>query len=455
MFAAAKERFSELRVRKVREANAKSERQAAPVGSAALAVPVRVLVAMLLLAVAIAAAEYFAYGFVSRKIGFMPDEVPFSLFPFVVVPMLLGMLYGSAATVSVGFVATAAIWACTKFNPCALVCTMTATIVMAGAAKRIRSTKDAVDAITRQLLVQTVLSAGVLCVQRYLVLKTPLDPRAVVSQFVFLFVLTACGVPLTLHVALPIAEHITGRISDFSLSSYANLEAPLLRRLAAEAPGTYSHGMGVADLAQAAADAIGADGLLARIGGYYHDIGKLTNPGYFMENLSSQANPHDALAPSVSKMILASHVKEGLILAREEGLPLAVQRMILAHHGTSPMQWFLMKAAKADAASPERMGRNGAALTDGFYRYENPLPETKEETLVIMADSVEAASRSLRVFDAASITRLVHNVIEGKFLEGQFAQSALSCGEIEVAKKTFVEALLFLFHGRKAYPGHQ
>ncbi len=453
MAVSVRERFSELRVRKVRAANARSERQIASGVPSAFAVPFKVLAAMLVLAIALAALEHFSYFFVARELAFMPQEVPFCLFPFVAVPMLLGMLYGPAATVFVGFIATAVIWASTKFSPYALVCTMTATILMSVVAKRIRSAKDAVDAVTRQVLVQTVLCAGVMCVRRYLILETPLDPRVIVSQFAFFFALSACGVPLTLLVALPIAERIAERISDYSLSSYANLEASLLRRLATEAPGTYSHCMGVADLAQTAADAIGADGLLARIGGYYHDIGKLTNPGYFMENLSTQANPHDALAPSVSKMILASHVKEGLILAREEGLPLVVQRMILSHHGTSPMQWFLMKAVQADAASPKQTGRNGAALTDGFYRYENPLPESKEETLVMMADSVEAASRSLRDFDPATVARLVHNVVEGKFLAGQFARSALSCGEIEIAKKTFVETLLFLFHGRKAYPG--
>lgn len=445
---------SRRRREKVRAANAHRTLAAVRTPLADVIGSLRLLATMLVLAAAIAAGECALYSAAAGWFGFADAASPFSydgfcLFPFVVVPLLIGMLFGPAQTVAVGFLAMAALWAATRFNPCTNVCALFATLVMARRAPHVRDTHDLAALLVHQLVLQTLACLAVLAVQRYFVLEegSAIDGRYLVAQFAGLFLLTALSIPVTLGLFLPLAERLTGRISAYSLVAFANLENPLLQRLSREAPGTYGHSMVVADLASSAAEAVGADGLLARLGGYYHDIGKLSNPSFFMENQSALTNPHDALPPSISLMIIGSHVKDGLILARDEGLPAPITRMIERHHGTSSMQWFKLKADAAARAAGEAGSEN-----DAFYRYGGPLPETAEETIVSLADSVEAASRSLSSNAPGDIARLVGRVVDGKLADGQLARSALSVIDLETVKRSLSLTLLHRLHGRKAYP---
>ncbi len=248
---------------------------------------------------------------------------------------------------------------------------------------------------------------------------------------------------------LPLAERITGATSQITLNLLADLGHPLLQRLALEAPGTYHHSLMVANLAQTAADRIGANGLLARVGAYYHDVGKLARARFYIENQMQSGNPHDALPPNISRMIIANHVKEGICLGRLYRLPPPVMRMIAEHHGTSVIRCF---HHKAQARAAEGAGENDSAAAESHYRYPGPLPADRETTILSLADSVEAASRALAKITPARIESLVSSVIKTKLLDGQLERSALSNAELAFVRQSFCSTLTHLLHGRLAYP---
>lgn len=375
----------------------------------------------------------------------------FNLFPFVSVPLLLGMLYGPRQTMTTGLIFVSCIWVCTGCDWATLIVAFVSTVIMAQRAPSVRSLNNLWPLLSRVFFWQVITGSAVMMVQWYWKLHSPpINAPYAIAQMLFLFLFTLISGPLTIWVLLPISERLSGIISDYSLMKYVNLETPLLRRLSREAPGTYHHAIMVADLAADAARAIGADSLLARVGGYYHDIGKLSKPAWFMENQSVLGNPHDkdSLPPSISRMIIASHVKDGLIIAREANLPLPIARFIATHHGTTIMAWFQKKAT--DSLSPK--SQNERTSVEGFYRYPGPLPVSREESVLMLADSIEAASRSLRSHDPADIHSMVSGIIRNKWLDGQFAQSHLSGKEFDTIRSAFTNSLIHNFHGRKAYP---
>ena len=245
-------------------------------------------------------------------------------------------------------------------------------------------------------------------------------------------------------------ENLCHRVSSFTLMRYADPDNPLLRRLAREAPGTYHHSTMVGDLVHNAATAIGANALLARTGAYYHDIGKLEHPFYFTENQSGLDNPHDTLPPDISRMLIMNHVKTGLEIARYHHFPVVLTRFIATHHGTTVLVWFQNKAKERLARSGQA-GRNGGAITD-FYRYPGPLPVSREESILMLADSVEAASRSLKVYDRAAIERLVREIVKAKWLDGQLDKSELTNAERAIVVESFAATLIPLLHRRLPYP---
>lgn len=451
MSFARKYGISKLRIQKAEEMESRHPKMAGqtPIGTLIGSLPM--FLSMVSLAFLLSLPQALIYRFVMRE-WFSGEEIAFHLFPFIAVPLLMGMLYGPSLTISVGFVVTAFIWAASSFNPCTFIVAMTSTIFIAVRAPRLRRNSDVWHLLGNLIFYQVFVAIAVMVAQRYLLSATEITPIYVITQFVGMFIFAFIGVILALYIFLPIIEKISGRISDYSLMRYTNVGSQLLLRLSREAPGTYAHTLTVADLAQAAADAIGADGLLARVGAFYHDVGKLSRPALFMENQSGKENPHNPLPPSISRMIIAGHVKEGLILAQGEKLPPAVLRIIATHHGTTNMQWFKLKAEEQAAASPAGIGRNGAATTDGFYRYQGPLPKSREETIVMIADSVEAASRSLGVPDIKAVSSLVDKIILGKLTDGQFASSEITCHELDIIKGSLVSSVIHHLHSRKAYP---
>lgn len=232
--------------------------------------------------------------------------------------------------------------------------------------------------------------------------------------------------------------HITSAIHLLEIS---NPNRPLLKRLLMEAPGTYHHSILVGNLAEAAAEAVHADAALVRVGAMYHDIGKLKRPYFFIENQFAQDNPHDRIAPTLSSLIITSHIKDGLELAKEYKLPEPIQNIIAQHHGDSLVSFFYHKALEENPDAPEEA-----------FHYEGPRPQSKEAALVSLADSVEAAVRSMKQPTPGRIEGLVRKLIKDKLNDGQLDQSDLTLQDLDRIAIAFVRVLSGIFHSRVEYP---
>lgn len=242
---------------------------------------------------------------------------------------------------------------------------------------------------------------------------------------------------------LPLFEWASGRTTDLTLLELADLNRPLLKQLLVEAPGTYHHSIIVGNLAEAAAEGIGANSLLARVGAYYHDIGKLRRPEFFAENQRQAPNPHDALPPQASARIISRHVEDGIEMARRAGLPEVVIDVIREHHGTTRLSFFWHKASEEGPA--ER------PLVSDFV-YPGPRPRSKETAVVMLADSVEAASRVMREPSPEALGRLVRRIVEMKLEENQFDEADLTFHDLAVAQERLVGVLVGIHHHRIDYP---
>lgn len=244
---------------------------------------------------------------------------------------------------------------------------------------------------------------------------------------------------------IPLIESAFGFSTDLKLMELGNLDRPLLRELMLEAPGTYHHSVIVGAMVEAAAEAIGANPHLARVGAYYHDIGKIKKPVYFVENQTGE-NRHDALAPSMSALILIGHVKDGAELGREYRLPQAIIDIVEQHHGTSLMAFFYHKAKEQrQPGQPE--------INEGDFRYPGPRPRGKEAGLVMLADVCEAATRSLSEPTPAKIHNMVRQLVNSVFSDGQLEDSELTGREIGEIAGAFTAILTGIYHHRVAYPG--
>ena len=270
-------------------------------------------------------------------------------------------------------------------------------------------------------------------------------------------ILTDCGYgivngllsPLLTIGLLPIFETVFHPTTDITLLEISDLNRPLLRKLSLEAPGTYNHSIWVGDLAEAACEAIGANPLLARAGAYYHDIGKLAKPKYFRENLEyKEKNPHDRLSPTMSSLILASHVKEGCDLSKKNKLPHIISEFIKQHHGTSLMVLFYQKA----------LSQGGdITIDESKFRYSGPKPLSKEAGVLMLADAVHAAVISLKEKDRTPgrIKGVVNTVFENKFSDGQLNDSDLTLKDLAIIEKTFLIKLKGILHEREEYPNQK
>ena len=216
----------------------------------------------------------------------------------------------------------------------------------------------------------------------------------------------------------------------------------LLRRLTLEAPGTYQHSMMVANLSEQAARAIGADSLLCRVGAYYHDIGKMKRPRFFIENQMGLENPHDKLAPSLSTRIIHSHVKDGVEMAKEEGLPDVLIDFIQQHHGTSLVGYFYHQAC----------ARSSEPVFEEDFRYPGPRPQTRETAILMLCDGLEAAARTLSQPTPEKLSELVEKMIKHNMDDHQLDDSGLSLRDIQTIKHTLSKALQNIYHARIEYP---
>jgi len=242
---------------------------------------------------------------------------------------------------------------------------------------------------------------------------------------------------------LPFLESAFGITTSIKLLELSNPNQPLLRKLMIDAPGTYHHSIIVGNLAEAAAHAIGADGLLARVGANYHDVGKLKRPYFFIENQITPENPHDKLNPNLSALIITSHVKDGIAIAREYNLPSNIIDFIAQHHGNTILSYFYNKA----------MGSSGdESVEEASFRYEGPKPQTREVAIVMLADSCEAAVRSMNRPTVGKIEGLIRQIIKDKLDDGQLDECNLTLKDLDKIAKTFSKILAGVFHTRIDYP---
>jgi putative nucleotidyltransferase with HDIG domain len=247
---------------------------------------------------------------------------------------------------------------------------------------------------------------------------------------------------------VPIIESFFGYTTDIKLLELANMDHPILKDLVLQAPGTYHHSIIVGSLAEAASKSIGAHPILARVSAYYHDIGKLKKPLYFIENAGGDETKHDHITPSMSSLILISHVKDGLELARENHLGQRVAHIIQQHHGTSLISYFYQKAKEKENPDMD-------SLNEEEFRYPGPKPRTKEAGIVMLADAVEAASRTLSEPTPSRIRSLVQRIITSIFLDGQLEECELTLKDLQKIEESFSRILTAIFHQRIDYPSSQ
>ncbi len=256
------------------------------------------------------------------------------------------------------------------------------------------------------------------------------------------------GLTVSMAVALflPVFEHVFSVVTDIRLLELSNQNLPLLRSLALEAPGSYQHSLMLGHLAEAAAEAIGADSLLARVSGYYHDIGKTRMPDYFIENQPKGFNRHDRLEPSMSALIIAAHVKEGVEMAEKARLPEPIVTAIREHHGTKLIRYFYQKAlTKAEPAQ--------TTVQETDYRYPGPKPSTRILGILMIADAVEAASRTLIEPTSAKIRAMVQTIVDDCLRDGQFDECDLTMRDLSIIVDTLEHTVSTVFHHRIDYPG--
>ena len=249
--------------------------------------------------------------------------------------------------------------------------------------------------------------------------------------------------------SLPFIESTFGIVTDISLLEMSDVSHPLLQELARRAPGTYNHSISVATIGEAAADAIGANGLLLRVAAYFHDIGKMLKPEYFVENMSADSESrHKNLAPAMSTLIIIGHVKDGVDLGRQHNLPQSIIDFIEQHHGTTLVEYFYHAAAKQAQSQPDHK----TDAEESTFRYPGPKPQSRETGVMMLADAVESASRTLSEPTPKRIENLVKEISMKRLLDDQLDESSLTLSEIRVIEDSLIKSLIAVYHGRIKYP---
>jgi len=258
---------------------------------------------------------------------------------------------------------------------------------------------------------------------------------------------------LLIQSLLPLIERIFHIATSMTLLDYSDANQPLLKKLAMEAPGTFSHSLLIGSIAEAAAETIGCSGLLCRVGAYYHDIGKINKPKYFTENEMGSTSRHKELSPAMSLLIIVGHVKDGAEMAREFGLPSVLHQFIETHHGTTLVEPFYHEAKKKHE-EPAAVGKKPieAPPTESEFRYAGPKPKSKEAAIIMLADAVEGATRSLTEVTPAKVETVVHNIAMKRLQDGQFDECDLTLRELSQIEISMSKSLAAHYHGRVAYP---
>jgi putative nucleotidyltransferase with HDIG domain len=381
---------------------------------------------------AILSAVYFIGGVFLRNVSlgeYLPTAI---VLPTALVVMLPSILISPQLAAVVAMTLPLGLFLAGSFNFASYVFALTSGIVAAYAIRKAEKRMDLVKAGFVIAGANAVVSVGLLLVQRF--------PAEAYPPFLFWAAFNGVASGMLVLGFLPLAEHALNAATVFRLIELSDLNSPILKRLFTAAPGTYSHSMMVANLAEAACQEIGANSLLARVGAYYHDIGKIEQPDYFVEN-QTVYNKHEDIAPRLSATVIRSHVKLGVEKARSLGLPQEVTDIIAEHHGNSVISWFYNEALK----------RESQVDTEDFSYPGNP-PRSRESAVVMLADVTEAAVRTLKKPNAARLEKFIQELIMSKFEHGQLAESELTFRDLETIKKSFVRVLAGHYHSRIEYP---
>jgi len=302
------------------------------------------------------------------------------------------------------------------------------------------------------------LATGVLAVATGQIAIDPDSWRAMVLQF-FTAVLVGLGTAMVVSGALPFLESWFRITTVFAWLELSDLNHPLLRQMNYEAPGTHHHSLMVAQLAERAAEEIGANPTMCRAGAYFHDIGKLRKPQYFIENTNPDDNPHDELTPTMSALVLVAHVKDGVDLALKHGLNQEIISVIREHHGTSVIQFFYHRAleqrAKIEAlvAEGKAEAEDVPVVQESDFRYPGPKPRSRESAIISLADAVESTSRSLAKPTPSKLAQMISDITEKKLSDGQLNDCDLTLGDLTKIRKSFHSTLCSAMHHRVPYPG--
>ncbi len=273
------------------------------------------------------------------------------------------------------------------------------------------------------------------------------QPRATIWPDALRFAMLSVFAGLLMLGLLPFIESLFGVQTELSLLELGDVAHPLLQELVRRAPGTYNHSINVASIAEAAAESIGAKGLLVRVGAYFHDIGKMLKPGYFVENQGHDANRHESLVPAMSTLIIIAHIKDGADLARQHKLPQPIIDFIEQHHGTTLVEYFYRRANERNEANPD-----GGEIDESDFRYPGPKPQTKEAAVLMLADAVESASRALVEPTPSRIESLVQEISMKRLLDGQFDACGLTLQELAAINDSLIKSVTAVYHGRVKYP---
>jgi cyclic-di-AMP phosphodiesterase PgpH len=382
--------------------------------------------------------RFFGYLFqnLSKGLGFVPPEAAIYGIPIAAGAMFVTLLFDFHTAITFSFTISllTGYWLHDAYYPIyTFVGSLTAAFSVIRCKKR-----------------SAILRGGfyVACVNVLIALILLLSEHALFTRqapFVLVFaVFSGVIVSSLVSLLLPVIEYVFKVTTDISLLELLDLNQQLMKNLMITAPGTYHHSVIVGNLVEAAAEAVGANPLLARVSSYYHDVGKIKMPDYFVENQSGAPSRHDKLTPHMSSMLIISHVKEGVEMAKQYKLPEAVIDVIRQHHGTSLITYFYSKAKELTQEN---------VPTEEDYKYPGPKPQTRVAALVMMADAVEAASRVLTDPTPARISALVDKIINHIFLDGQLDECELTFKDITEIKKRFTYILTGIFHKRIDYPG--
>lgn len=358
------------------------------------------------------------------------------LIPLACMPMLLILLINDKVSLFISILNCILISCVVEFNTQITLISISSSLIPVIVLKKMHMRND----ILYSSLYVAVINALITFSVGFLISNNVLDVLKI-TGFSFL---GACISAILTVGFLPFLESAFDIVTTVKLLELSNPNQPLLKRLLMEAPGTYNHSILVANIAEVAAERIGGNPVLTRVCAYYHDIGKVVRPYFFKENQIGNDNPHDKISPNLSALVIISHVKDGLELAKEYKLPKAIQDTIAEHHGTTLVKYFYI-TMKNSSENPED-------ISEESFRYPGPIPTTKENAVIMLADSVEASVRSISNPTRGKIEEMVNNIIKSRLNEGQLDNCDLTLKDIDILRKSFLKSLDGIYHQRIEYP---